>query len=68
MWSFSHFKMILQTRKFRFVFFVREEVDIACFSFNVNKELLEVGMGVEESDVLFNLTSIARTVVMEGGS
>ena len=51
--------MILQIRKFRVVYFVREEVDIACFSFNVNKELLEVGMGVEESDVLFNLTSIA---------
>ena len=36
---------------------VRQDFDVASFTFNKNEALSEMGMGVEESDVLFNYTS-----------
>ena len=36
---------------------LRQNYDVTSFTFNKNEALSEMGMGVEESDVLFNYTS-----------
>ena len=46
-----------QSRRFRVLLLVQQNFDVTSFTFNKNEALSKMGMGVEESDVLFNYTS-----------